>query len=364
MNERNKRQLRFLLLLPVIVVPFTTTLFWLLGGGSKEVSTKSQQSGLNTKLPGANISKDSAKDKLSFYEQAIADSLHKESVARNDPFYRESESKSPESKTEADERIKEIYKRNHVYQSYNEQKPQYEPVRGSPTSTVTQIVSAQEKDPEIEAINQTLEQLKSLQSTPQPKVNKTSIATNTVQAKQVDSDDDSFFGKKDSGRLNRFIDDRKEPSTGFSAIIAYTQIVQSGMPVKMQLERAMKCGTTIIPVGYELTGIAALEGDRMMITVSTVQVQGEIIPVSLVVHDLDGLEGIYVPGSLKSEVLKSTAEQSLQSVNILSLDPTVQSQLAAAGISAAKGLLSKKVKAVRTIITAGYKIILRNKKNE
>lgn len=361
MNERTKRQVRFLLLLPVITVPFTAVVFWLLGGGSAAASVSSNHGGLNTRLPGANISKDSARDKLSFYELAMADSLRKESVARSDPFLRAEKTKDPELEVDVEEKLKNINKRNRVYEYYNEPKQRDEPTRRVEYRETSNPSTVRDKDPEIEAINQTIEKLKALQS-PSPKATKTVAAANTIQATQVESEDDSFFGRKDTNRFNSFMDDRKETANGFSAIIPYTQIVQSGMPVRIRLEKAMKCGVAVIPKGSELTGIAALEGERMMIKISAVQVQSEIIPVSLTVFDPDGLEGIYVPGSLQNEVLKSTADQSLQSVNVLSLDPSIKAQLAAAGISAAKGLLSKKVKAIRATITAGYKIILRNEK--
>jgi hypothetical protein len=77
---------------------------------------------------------------------------------------------------------------------------------------------------------------------------------------------------------------------------------------------------------------------------------------------MDGIEGIRVPGSLSRDVIKSSAEQSLQSVNVLSLDPSIKTQAITAGIGAARNLLSRKVKIVRATITAGYDVLLRDNK--
>jgi hypothetical protein len=79
------------------------------------------------------------------------------------------------------------------------------------------------------------------------------------------------------------------------------------------------------------------------------------------VYDLDGLEGVHIPGSITRDAVKGSAEQSLQSIGLLSLDPSLKAQVTAAGIQAAKGLLSKKVKQVKVALKSGYQVLLKNK---
>ena len=43
------------------------------------------------------------------------------------------------------------------------------------------------------------------------------------------------------------------------------------------------------------------------------------------------------------------------------MDPSLKAQAAAAGISAAKTLLSRKVKQVKVMVKAGYKVLLKDK---
>ncbi len=75
---------------------------------------------------------------------------------------------------------------------------------------------------------------------------------------------------------------------------------------------------------------------------------------------MDGLAGIYIPGSITSDVAKQSTDNMLQSVALNSLNSSVGAQAASAGIEAAKTLLSKKVKLVKVQVKAGYKILLKD----
>jgi hypothetical protein len=74
------------------------------------------------------------------------------------------------------------------------------------------------------------------------------------------------------------------------------------------------------------------------------------------------MEGIFVPGSLARDVAKSSADNALQSVGISGFDLSLKTQAAAAGIGAAKSLLSKKVKQARVTVGAGYQVLLCDQK--
>ena len=63
----------------------------------------------------------------------------------------------------------------------------------------------------------------------------------------------------------------------------------------------------LIPANTVLTGTARIDGERMMITVSAVQYRGSVIPVELLVYDMDGGEGISVPASDEISAVKEIA---------------------------------------------------------
>jgi hypothetical protein len=51
-------------------------------------------------------------------------------------------------------------------------------------------------------------------------------------------------------------------------------------------------------------------------------------------------------------------------MELSSVDPSFKAQAAAAGISAAKGLLSRKVKQVKVLVKEGYRVLLKSKSNQ
>ena len=77
--------------------------------------------------------------------------------------------------------------------------------------------------------------------------------------------------------------------------------------------------------------------------------------------DMDGLAGIYIPGAITRDAAKQSYENSLQSVDIGSYDPSVTGTITSAGLNAAKTLLTKKARQVKVFVKAGYKILLREK---
>jgi hypothetical protein len=82
--------------------------------------------------------------------------------------------------------------------------------------------------------------------------------------------------------------------------------------------------------------------------------------VSLNVYDMDGQEGIYIPGSINRTVTKESANNAIGGINTTTLNPSIGAQAEIAGIEAAKTLFSKKIKLVKMTIKAGYKVLLKD----
>ena len=71
-------------------------------------------------------------------------------------------------------------------------------------------------------------------------------------------------------------------------------------------------------------------------------------------------EAGHIPGAINRDVAKASADRSLQTLGVASLDDSWGAQAAGAGIEAAKSLLSKKVKLVKVVVKAGYMVLLRD----
>jgi conjugative transposon TraM protein len=80
---------RFYMVLPLLVLPFLTMMFWALGGGQ---GTPAQASvidfgGLNVTLPDAHFDEMEIWDKMSLYEMAERDSARYEEARESDPYF-------------------------------------------------------------------------------------------------------------------------------------------------------------------------------------------------------------------------------------------------------------------------------------
>lgn len=82
------RQRKFFLVLPLLVLPFITLMFWALDGGKVNSANAQQaQKGFNMNLPDAYLKEDKALDKMSYYDQAARDSATMKELIKNDPYY-------------------------------------------------------------------------------------------------------------------------------------------------------------------------------------------------------------------------------------------------------------------------------------
>ncbi len=86
-----KRRRKFLLMIPLLALPFLVMFFWSLGGGKPDPSDKKNEivtPGLNMKLPGAHLKDDKGLDKMSFYAEADKDSLKLLEKIKGDPYFK------------------------------------------------------------------------------------------------------------------------------------------------------------------------------------------------------------------------------------------------------------------------------------
>src|ERR1700730_8279474 len=84
------RKRKFMMVLPLLTLPFVTLAFWAMGGGNGNAQSNKliSKAGLNLQLPDPNLADESKKDKLSFYNKAQEDSLKLRQEMLNDPYYK------------------------------------------------------------------------------------------------------------------------------------------------------------------------------------------------------------------------------------------------------------------------------------
>jgi conjugative transposon TraM protein len=154
------------------------------------------------------------------------------------------------------------------------------------------------------------------------------------------------------------------PNT-IKACVHNDQVIVSGQNVKLRLLEPVKAGGIIIPVNKMVTGIAVIRGERLNITVSSLEYRGRIIPVEIFVYDIDGQQGIFIPGSAETNALKEVTASMGQGAGTsisITQGTTAGQQLAAdAGRSLVQGAsqyVSKKLRTTKVTLKAGHRLLL------
>ncbi len=418
------RQRRFLLVLPLLALPFITMIFWSLGGGKVEKvqGQAAVKQGFNINLPDANLKNDKPMDKMSYYEQAQLDSAKFRELIKNDPNYKDIGLTNTDKDLSGEEEIfqtpadkkglntspyggqghndpntDKIYRKlaelnkemnkpipsedeyNHMYQGTNGKSSNSTTVNSSDVDRLEQMMNMVNEpageDPELKQLNGMLDKILEVQypERVQEKLKQTSEAARgqvfAVSFKKDNSithlDTEHLIGGAVNG-FNSLIGTTaiEDSQNAIEAVIHETQTIVDGSTVKLRLLNDVFINGVDIPKNNFLYGIASLRGERLSIKINSVRYNNSLFPVELSVYDMDGLSGIHIPGAITRDVAKQSADRSMQTIGLTSLDPSWQAQAAGAGIEAAKTLVSRKVKLIKVTVKAGYQVLLRDEKQK
>lgn len=408
------RQRKMMVVLPLLVLPFITMTFWALGGGKGTGTDKSKNksAGLNLQLPNANLKSDKNEDKLSFYMEADADSLKRAEILRSDPFYKDS-LQSKFSLMDATQNLQNpsFFKNNlntsvygpsaedneqKIYQKINELNKQINAPESSTSSSnpnnqskpfqnnqftkdvdrmqdmMQMMNETQEEDPEMQQLNGTLDKILDIQH---PQRVKNKLKEKSLQQKEVVFAISTTPAQHNISLLDT-VKHRSTSTVGFystsettnssgddhavEAVVHANQTLVSGAIIKLRLSADIYIRGTLVPKGNFVYGVSALNDERLEVEITSIRYGTSIFPVKLRVYDMDGLPGIHIPGSITRDVTKQSADNSLQLMELSSLDPSLQAQAAAAGVSTVKGVISRKVKQVKVTVKEGYRVLLKS----
>lgn len=427
------RKRKFLIVLPLLVLPFVTLLFWALGGGNtNEVQAQqtSTKPGLNMELPNANLKDDKPLDKLSYYEKAAIDSARIEEMMKNDPYYLQKLSAersdvfindsipasikgtpkpsygstnlntSPYNNHYQDPNEAKVYsKLEQLDRAMNEASMKSEGKSGRHSNTgrtgsasmnssdidrLEQMMAmnkqeAGDEDPEMQQLNGMMERVLDIQHPERVKerIRQTSEShKGQVFAVNVNANRD-FNSLLINNRpttqakfsTNRFysLDEDVDTNTvenAVKAVVHQSQVFVDGSVVKLRLLGDIFINGNLIPKDNFVYGVASLNGERLIIKISSIRYNNSLYPVDLSVFDMDGMDGIYIPGAITRDVAKQSADRAVQGIGLTTIDPSLKVQAASAGIEAAKTLFSKKAKLIKVMVKAGYQVLLRDEKQK
>ncbi len=440
-SQQFLRKRKFLLFLPLLVLPFATLLFWALGGGKGTDVQAGQQTvkgGLNMNLPDANFKEDGSLNKLSYYEKAASDSQKREDALKNDPYYQQQDRtasgqwqgasdtgllsmKYGQNNLNTNARLNTSPYADMAYSDPNEAKVYQKlaeldkaineaaihtgrtkdhrdasrsnnvSVKSADIDRLEQMMnmtknSGYDEDPEMKQLDNLMDKILEIQHPERVKekiahtttkenkgqvfpvsVKRNSNHTSLLSNKESNESDLSKDGELSQNGFFPLVDDIENSpvqDNAIQAVIHETQTVVDGAIVKLRLQTDIAINGTLIPKGRFVYGQASLNGERLNIRIGSIRYKSTLSPVQLSVVDMDGMEGVYVPGTITRDVAKNSADRAIQGVGLTTLDPSLGAQAASAGIEAAKTLLNRKAKLIKVTLKAGYQVLLRDEKQK
>ena len=153
-----------------------------------------------------------------------------------------------------------------------------------------------------------------------------------------------------------------------SASVYGYQTVTDGQTVRLRLLEPMAVEERIIPKGAIIVGATKIQGERLCITITSIENGRMIIPVELSVYDTDGQQGIFIPNSMEVSAAKEVAANMGGSMgSSINISSDAKAQLAS---DIGKGLIqgtsqyvAKKMRTVKVHLKAGYQVLLYQKEN-
>lgn len=146
-------------------------------------------------------------------------------------------------------------------------------------------------------------------------------------------------------------------------VVDHTTILREGDYVALRLLEPAHIGELRIPRQSLLIAQAKLGGNRLQLLVKSIEIGGRIIPVKLSAYDLDGQEGIYIPGAEQVSALKEVGANIGGSVGTSftfasSAKDQIISEAARGVMQGASQLLQKKLRTLQVTLKGGYRLFL------
>ncbi|WP_162054692.1 conjugative transposon protein TraM [Pontibacter pamirensis] len=452
-SEAFLRRRKFLLVLPLLVLPFLTMAFWALGGGEGTAARTPQAvKGLNLQLPEPQLKKEEESNKLSLYQQARRrlqkqqdtggkNFLHQlglepnEEVSNDDALDEFAPGQAVPDKpgeafhlTHQDPNEEKINERLSQLSQLVSQENAVPAVKPKAKTTGTSLDKSGENrfsqdvarletmmrsmggengsgaaDPEMQQLEGMLERILdiqhpervqerlrheslenrqqafSVQAAPEgppvtylhqvtsPYSSESALMTvplsgDSIQLTQAQN---AFYSLRLSNDYSTSQNASEQQDNTIEAAVHETQTLIVGATVKLRLLQNVYLGGRLLPEGSLLYGSCQLRGERLAIEISSIRSGNALLPVSLAAYDLDGMEGLYIPGAPARDAARQGADRAIsQSLQLPSLSPSLGAQAMGAGIDAARGLLSKQARQVKVTVKAGHLLLLRDQNTQ
>lgn len=158
-----------------------------------------------------------------------------------------------------------------------------------------------------------------------------------------------------------------QPKNSIKACVHDAQTVVGETGVRLRLLEPAQTPQHTIPKGTIVTANAKFQGGRLQLKITSIEMEGNIIPVDITIYDLDGQQGLYVPYSPEMNALTEMAGNMSQTGGTSVMLTQNAGQQVAADLSKGvvqgiSGYFAKKVRTPKVTLKAGHQVFLVSKK--
>ena len=362
MKEYLKKN-KFLFVLPLVLLPFVVLIFYILGGGNPEGREQKQLE--NPNISGANYIIPEAEKSIEIYDKLEA--YQRENIVRNNDRYESIDSiheNQMDSMSSGNELLPLLAEQNNqmpeqLLAHIKQKEKQVQAELNAETKVKPKQVAKTKKSYQSNIkkdVNQVKLQ-KEIHSTGIKELDKVFDENITLNH---ENDSLKFFLQQARDKLqlletkkNSGFVVEKQNCSGFdngsnrsqliAAEIYETTTVLDGNRVKLRLLEDTYLNGEKIKRNTFIYGTCKIKNERLHISITQMPTHETFVPVKLSIHDLDGIEGLYVPDNVTRKVYQEVgAGTNTSSLMGVSTDP-----LAYAGIRAADRTAQTLLKRIR-----------------
>jgi len=344
MRRKPMQKRTMLLLFPLLVIPFLAFGFYALGGGSRNApDAESMAKGINMVLPDAQFKDKGPASKMEIYEQAGPDSAKLGGLELIAGKLGLPVAEDPQTR-QINEKLAAINR---------EIAAPYSPAPVPASIGAAPVLKGAPMAAEVDRLEALMKTMQENSGEPDPEMSQ----LNAVMDKILDIQNPQRARQKDPKAVSGLIAD--SVFRAIPAVISTNQRASQGSVVELRLLDTVRIGGQLIPKGHLLFGLAAFSNQRLNLEIKNIRLGTSIIPVNLTVFDQrDGMAGVNAPEALLSEAIGAGTSDAAGSFGIAGFDLT--SQIAGAGLDAARSLFNKKIRRVKQKLVKGYPLLLRD----
>lgn len=158
-----------------------------------------------------------------------------------------------------------------------------------------------------------------------------------------------------------------QPKNSIKASVYEEQTIVGEGGIRLRLLEPARTAQRIIPVGTIVTAIGKFQSGRLQLKISSIEFEGNIIPVDITIYDIDGQAGLFVPYSPEMNALTEMAgnmsQTSGQSIMLTqSAGQQVAADMSRGVVQGISSYFAKKVRTPKVTLKSGHQVILVSKK--